>query len=164
MPIGTATETVIVTSEPQMIRTQAAKIGVIIDNTNVLSLPLNGRNFTQLAQLAPGVATSGGGGGQQGGEGGSSGFSSNGQRSTSNNFMVDGIDNNNYLAGAVALIPSIDSVEEFEVQTNTMAFVKYTPLGDTFNLELRVEIFDLLNTTHFAVPQNVFTAPNFGIL
>jgi hypothetical protein len=43
-----------------------------------------------------------------------------------------------------------------------MAFVKYTPLGSGLNLELRVEVFNLFNATHFAVPQNVFTAPNFG--
>jgi len=50
-----------------------------------------GANFAQLARLNPGVAVSGGGGGQQGGEGNVSGFFVNGQRSTSNNFLVDGV-------------------------------------------------------------------------
>src|SRR5262249_59325305 len=85
-------------------RTETWKVGDLIDNRKVEDLPLNGRDFAQLARLNPGVAVSGGGGGQQGGEGNVSGFSSNGQRSTSNNFQVDGVDNNNYFAGEVVVI------------------------------------------------------------
>ena len=97
-------------------------------------LPLNGRDFAQLARLNPGVASSGGGGGQQGGEGGVSGFSSNGQRSTSNNFLVDGVDNNDSFGGTAAQIPSIDSIEEFEVQTNTFSAEYGRNTGSVVNL------------------------------
>jgi len=120
LKIGTKTETVEVQSEAALTQTESSKLGEIIDNRKVEDLPLNGRDFAQLARLNPGVASSGGGGGQQGGEGGVSGYSSNGQRSTSNNFLVDGIDNNDYFGGAAAQIPSIDSIQEFEVQTNTL--------------------------------------------
>src|SRR5262249_26099273 len=78
--------------------------------------------------------SSGGGGGQQGGEGGVSGYSSNGQRSTSNNFLVDGIDNNDYFGGAAAQIPSIDSIQEFEVQTNTFTAEYGRNTGSVVNL------------------------------
>ena len=108
--------------------------GEIIDNRKVEDLPLNGRDFAQLARLNPGVAVSGGGGGQQGGEGNVSGFSSNGQRATSNNFLVDGIDNNNYFAGEAAQLPSIDSIQEFEVQTNTFAAEYGRNTGSVINL------------------------------
>lgn len=104
-----------------LVNTQTTQLGQVIGESQVTTLPLNGRDFAQLALLNPGVAAFGGGGGQQGGEGGISGFSSNGQRSSSNNFMVDGIDNNDYLGGSVAQLPSIDSIQEFDVQTNSFS-------------------------------------------
>src|SRR6267378_2048845 len=119
--VGAVAEVVEVKADAALTQTETSKLGEIIDNRKVEDLPLNGRDFAQLARLNPGVAVSGGGGGQQGGEGNVSGFSSNGQRSTSNNFLVDGVDNNNYFAGEPAQLPSIDSIQEFEVQTNTFA-------------------------------------------
>src|SRR5437016_9585441 len=134
LKIGTKTETVEVQSEAALTQTESSNLGEIIDNRKVEELPLNGRDFAQLARLNPGVASSGGGGGQQGGEGGVSGYSSNGQRSTSNNFMVDGIDNNDYFGGAAAQIPSIDSIQEFEVQTNTFSAEYGRNSGSVVNL------------------------------
>jgi hypothetical protein len=134
LKIGTKTETVEVQSEAALTQTESSKLGEIIDNRKVEDLPLNGRDFAQLARLNPGVASSGGGGGQQGGEGGVSGYSSNGQRSASNDFLVDGIDNNDYFGGAAAQIPSIDSIQEFEVQTNTFAAEYGRNTGSVVNL------------------------------
>jgi hypothetical protein len=119
--LASTAQTVSVNGAVEQVNTQTTHLGNVIDQSQVLTLPLNGRNFSQLAGLVPGVATSGGGGGQQGGEGGISGFSSNGHRSTSNNFMIDGISNNNYVGGSVMQLPSIDSIQEFEVQTDTFA-------------------------------------------
>jgi len=130
---GTA-ETVTVEGNAVLTQTESSKLGEIIDNRKVEDLPLNGRDFAQLARLNPGVAVSGGGGGQQGGEGNVSGFSSNGQRSTSNNFLVDGVDNNNYFAGEAAQLPSIDSIQEFEVQTNTFSAEYGRNSGSVVNL------------------------------
>src|SRR5438105_6339154 len=132
--VGVRNEIVEVQADAALTQTETSKRGEIIDNRKVEELPLNGRDFAQLARLNPGVATSGGGGGQQGGEGGVSGFSSNGLRSTSNNFMVDGIDNNDYFGGAAAQIPSIDSIQEFEVQTNTFAAEYGRNTGSVVNL------------------------------
>ena len=130
---GTA-ETVTVEGNAVLTQVESSKLGEIIDNRKVEDLPLNGRDFAQLARLNPGVAVSGGGGGQQGGEGNVSGFSSNGQRSTSNNFLVDGVDNNNYFAGEAAQLPSIDSIQEFEVQTNTFSAEYGRNSGSVVNL------------------------------
>src|SRR5271165_6142142 len=121
LKVGAQAQEVVVQGAVELVNAQTNQIGTVVDNRNVVELPLNGRDFTQLARLQPGVASSGGGGGQQGGEGGVANFSSNGQRSTSNNFLVDGIDNNNYVSGSVSQQPSIDSIQEFEVQTNTFA-------------------------------------------
>lgn len=132
--VGSKSELVEVQADAALTQTETSKLGEIIDNRNVEDLPLNGRDFAQLARLNPGVASSGGGGGQQGGEGGASGFSSNGQRSTSNNFLVDGVDNNDSFGGAAAQIPSIDSIEEFEVQTNTFSAEYGRNTGSVVNL------------------------------
>src|SRR6185369_8938149 len=134
LKVGATAETVTVEANADLTQTESSKLGQIIDNRKVEDLPLNGRDFAQLARLNPGVAVSGGGGGQQGGEGNVSGFSSNGQRSTSNNFMVDGVDNNNYFAGEAAQLPSIDSIQEFEVQTNTFAAEYGRNSGSVVNL------------------------------
>jgi hypothetical protein len=132
--VGSRTEVVEVQADAALTQTETSKLGEIIDNRNVEDLPLNGRDFAQLARLNPGVSTSGGGGGQQGGEGGVSGFSSNGQRATSNNFLVDGVDNNDSFGGAAAQIPSIDSIQEFEVQTNTFSAEYGRNTGSVVNL------------------------------
>jgi Carboxypeptidase regulatory-like domain/TonB-dependent Receptor Plug Domain/TonB dependent receptor len=132
--VGAQAEVVTVEADANLTQTESSKLGEIIDNRKVEDLPLNGRDFAQLARLNPGVAVSGGGGGQQGGEGNVSGFSSNGQRSTSNNFLVDGVDNNNYFAGEAAQLPSIDSIQEFEVQTNTFAAEYGRNSGSVVNL------------------------------
>ncbi|MGB6482784.1 MAG: TonB-dependent receptor [Candidatus Acidiferrales bacterium] len=127
-------QSVTVTGSVSLVNTQTSQLGQVVGETQVTTLPLNGRNFAQLALLNPGVAAFGGGGGQQGGEGGTSGFSSNGQRSSSNNFMVDGIDNNDYLGGSVAQLPSIDSIQEFDVQTNTFSAEYGRNSGSVVNL------------------------------
>ena len=132
--VGGTAETVTVEGNAVLTQTESSKLGEIIDNRKVEDLPLNGRDFAQLARLNPGVAVSGGGGGQQGGEGNVSGFSSNGQRSTSNNFLVDGVDNNNYFVGEAAQLPSIDSIQEFEVQTNTFSAEYGRNSGSVVNL------------------------------
>src|SRR4030095_1671098 len=132
--VGAKAEVIEVQSDAALTQTESSRVGEIIDNRKVEDLPLNGRDFAQLARLNPGVAVSGGGGGQQGGEGNVSGFSSNGQRATSNNFLVDGVDNNNYFAGEAAQLPSIDSIQEFEVQTNTFAAEYGRNSGSVVNL------------------------------
>jgi hypothetical protein len=134
LAIAQSAQTVTVESNVALTDTETAQLGGVIEQTQVTTLPLNGRNFAQLALLNAGVSASGGGGGQQGGEGGSSGYSSNGQRSTSNNFMVDGIDNNNYEAGSVAQLPSIDSIQEFQVMTNNYSAEYGRSSGSVVNL------------------------------
>jgi len=161
MHVGARTETVEVQSEAALTQTETSKLGEIIDNQKVEDLPLNGRDFAQLARLSPGVASSGGGGGQQGGEGGVSGYSSNGQRSTSNNFMVDGIDNNDYFGGAAAQIPSIDSIQEFEVQTNTFSAEYGRNTGSVVNLVTKSGTNDLHGSAYEFFRNDVLDARNF---
>lgn len=161
MHVGARTEVVEVQSQAAFTQVESSKLGEIIDNRKVEDLPLNGRDFAQLARLSAGVASSGGGGGQQGGEGGVSGYSSNGQRSTSNNFLVDGIDNNDYFGGAAAQIPSIDSIDEFEVQTNTFAAEYGRNTGSVINLVTRSGSNELHGSAYEFFRNDVLDARNF---
>jgi len=154
-------ETVTVEASAELTQTESSKLGEIIDNRKVEDLPLNGRDFAQLARLNPGVSASGGGGGQQGGEGGVSGFSSNGQRSTSNNFLVDGADNNNYFAGEAVQLPSIDSIQEFEVQTNTFAAEYGRNTGSVVNLVTKSGTNQVHGSLYEFFRNDVLDASNF---
>jgi Carboxypeptidase regulatory-like domain len=161
LSVAQASQTVTVESNVTLTDTENAQLGGEINEAQVTTLPLNGRNFAQLALLNAGVSASGGGGGQQGGEGGVSGYSSNGQRSTSNNFMVDGIDNNNYEAGSVAQLPSIDSIQEFQVQTNNFAAEYGRSSGSIVNLVTKSGTNQLHGSAYEFFRNNVLDARNF---
>ncbi len=116
---GLVTQTVEVTSAVPLLQTQNPSVGQVIGGRQVNDLPLNGRNFTFLAQLSAGVTMM-----QQDsrGFGASGGFSANGVRSESNNYLLDGIDNNNdsqdFLNGAFYVaLPPVDAIAEFKVET-----------------------------------------------
>src|ERR1700736_379859 len=118
LEIGAALHSVRVNATPSL-ETQTSDLGQVIENRTINDLPLNGRNFSQLALLAAGVAPSEPGAANEG----TFGFSSNGARSYQNNYLLDGIDNNSNITdlqnGASYVIqPSVDAVEEFKVQTS----------------------------------------------
>ena len=161
LAVAQSTQTVTVESSVTLTDTESAHLGGVINESQVTTLPLNGRNFAQLALLNAGVSASGGGGGQQGGEGGVSGYSSNGQRSTSNNFMVDGVDNNNYEAGSVAQLPSIDSIQEFQVQTNNYAAEYGRSSGSIVNLVTKSGTNQIHGSAYEFFRNNVLDARNF---
>jgi Carboxypeptidase regulatory-like domain/TonB dependent receptor len=117
---GMATEIVNVTGQTAQLETDTSELGQVVDSRRINALPLNGRNYAQLALLGTGIAAA---------EPGSRvettyGFSSNGARSLQNNFLLDGIDNNanlgDVLNGAAYVVqPAVDAIAEFKVETNS---------------------------------------------
>jgi len=117
---GTVTQTVEVTAAPPALQTQNASVGQVITSREVNDLPLNGRNFTFLAQLAAGVNTPEA---DTRGNAASGAFSANGLRPGQNNYLLNGIDNNSnavdFLNGTnFAVLPPLDAIQEFRVETN----------------------------------------------
>src|SRR3984957_7590894 len=117
---GAVSETIEVTSSAPVLQAEDASVGQVVDQRNVNNLPLNGRNFTFLAQLAAGVNTPEA---DTRGNAGSGAFAANGNRPAQNNYMLDGIDNNSdtvdFLNGTnFVVLPPVDAVEEFKVQTS----------------------------------------------
>jgi hypothetical protein len=120
LPVGQSIETVIVDAAPPALQTQEASVGQVIEEQAINALPLNGRNFTFLAQLSVGVTQ-----GQQDtrGLGASGSFSANGMRPAQNNYLLDGMDNNtnlvDFLNGTAYVVrPPVDAIQEFKVETN----------------------------------------------
>ena len=123
LELGSVEVAVEVTGSAPMINATDATVGTVIENRQILELPLNGRNFINLVSLSPNVSSDyaggagGGAGGRQGGDRATQNFSIAGQRREYNQYTLDGIVNQDVNFNTYAFLPSIDSVEEFKVQT-----------------------------------------------
>ncbi|HMF76561.1 MAG TPA: TonB-dependent receptor [Bryobacteraceae bacterium] len=116
LPVGELTEIVAVQETTPQVATDSSTVGNVVDNRKVTELPLNGRNFLQLNLLVPG-ANQGVKGSQTQTQGGS--ISVNGVREQSNNFLLDGMDNNDLAINQYAVAISTEAIQEFKVQAST---------------------------------------------
>jgi hypothetical protein len=118
---GKVSETVEVTADQAALQTQEASVGQVVTEDQINNLPLNGRNYTLLAQLAPGTTTTVYDSGH--GEVQSGTFTANGVVTTFNDYLLDGITNNNMTAdfgngNSFTLLPPPDALQEFKVETS----------------------------------------------
>ena len=122
LAVGSVQESMVVTAAEPLIESETSSLGQVIEQNRVNDLPLNGRNFIQLAYLAPGVNGGPQGIVQQGGipenERGNGAIQVNGLTATNNNFLLNGFDNNEQQIGFEVIQPAVDAIEEFKVQTN----------------------------------------------
>ena len=134
LPIGAASETVTVTGGAPLMNTESAAVSTVVDRQFAENLPMNGRSFQTLIELTPGVVVTPSNAFDNGQ------FSINGQRTSSNYWMVDGVSANigisaisttgNGFAGAASSssvlggtnsLVSVDALQEFRIQTSTYA-------------------------------------------
>lgn len=124
LEVGQVTEQVVVTAEVPQVDTASATLGKVVEERRIVELPLNGRNFLQLGVLQAGVVPPPPGinmlgSGTNSTPGGTAfNFSVNGQRITSNNHLLDGVNNVEPFSGAAMVVPSPDSLREFRILTN----------------------------------------------
>lgn len=125
LEVGEVSQTLEVTGTPPLLESQSSVLGSVISETQVHDLPLNGRNFVQLAILSPGVSGVGFGaartimsGTRPDDQRPGSELFVNGNRESSNNYLYDGIDNNDRLTLALVIRPSVEAIKEFKIQTN----------------------------------------------
>jgi hypothetical protein len=116
--------TVEVTATQVAVQTTEPTLGQVITSQQVADLPLNGRDFVQLATLTPGTAQEtnpnsffNGGPSSEASARGSFSLSVGGSRANSTDWLLDGNDNNELTAGAISILSSIDSIQEFKVLT-----------------------------------------------
>ncbi|MBV8707283.1 MAG: TonB-dependent receptor, partial [Acidobacteriaceae bacterium] len=125
LQIGDVTQTLEVTGQAPLLESESSSLGTVVNQQLVNELPLNGRNFIQLATLSPGVNGVGfsatgtimSGTRPDDRRPGTEIFS-NGNREGSNNFLYDGIDDNERLTLSIVLRPAVEAVREFKIQTN----------------------------------------------
>ncbi len=158
MEIGAVTEQIEVTADALQLNTIEASQGQVIDNKRIVDLPLNGRDYNQLALLSAGTVQ------PVGGRFG--GFSVGGQRTTQNNFLLDGVDNNGVeLAGAQRrsemVKPSIDAIQEFKVQTNAYAAEYGRAMGAVVNVTTKSGTNQLHGTAFEFLRNEAVDAKNF---
>lgn len=125
LAVGQVNEAVTVSAAAVLLETDTSNLGQVISNRQVVDLPLNGRNPFALASLTPGVTPLASfGAGIVGARGaaqsaGANNFLANGGMTGANEILLDGIPITVCCQGQPALIPTIDTTEEFKVQTNT---------------------------------------------
>ncbi len=138
LAVGTATEKLEVKANADIIETTTTSLGTTVGDREVLDLPLNGRHFTQLGLLQPGVAPITAGLSQAGGSlRDGQAYAVNGQRPESNNFLIDGADNFNGVDGGFVLQPPVDAIAEFRILTHTASAEFGHSTGSTTNIVTR---------------------------
>jgi hypothetical protein len=141
LELGAITEVVEIQAETPLLQTSSSDLGATVVEDQIKTLPLNGRNFVSLTRTVPGVLR-GIPGGNIDGAGSlawraSASFSANGQRARDNNYLLDGVDNNETWLQTVVIFPSVDALEEFKLQTSTYSAEFGKSLGGVVNLQLK---------------------------
>jgi len=131
---GQLSQTVEVTAETPALQSESATLGGLIGERAVANLPLNGRNFIGLAQLVAGANDAAPVDRGVDDRRRSSGVAVNGQSSTFNNFLIDGMDNNERFIGSVIVRPSIDALAQVKVQTSQYSAELGRTAGGVINM------------------------------
>jgi hypothetical protein len=141
LEVGAVSETVQVEGLAPVIKADSSELAETVTEHQIKDLPLNGRDFVQLTRILPGVQR-GIPGANIDGAGSlawraSASFSANGQRTRDNNFLLDGVDNNETWLNSVVVFPSIDALEEFKVQTSTYSAEFGRSSGGIVNIQVK---------------------------
>ncbi len=158
LAVGTQSETVNVESAAPLVNTDTSSVGQVISDQSVNELPMNQRNFVGLAYLTPGGAlpTEGTTASTQG-----LSISVNGKKDNMNNFMIDGIDDNDTVIGQYAAIPTLDSIEEFKVETGNYSAEYGRNAGGQVNVLIKSGTNEYHGTAYEFVRNRHMDAKNF---
>jgi hypothetical protein len=165
LDVGAMTESVSVKAETPLVQTSSSELGTTVSNAQIEALPLNGRNFVNLTRTVPGVLR-GIPGANIDGAGSlawraSASFSANGQRPRDNNYMLDGVDNNETWLQSVVVFPSVDALDEFKLQTSTYSAEYGRSLGGVVNLQIKSGTNQLRGSGFEFARNDAFDANNF---
>ena len=144
LEIGAVAETVEVSAQAELLQSATAELGTVVTSKAVNDLPLNGRNFSQILTLTPGVTPISKAQGNRNNSGSLSDVgpqdtvalrpSVGGQWNRSNRYLLDGIVNQSTFSGSYGILPIIDAVEEFKVQSHNDKSEFGGVLGGTINV------------------------------
>jgi hypothetical protein len=164
LKIGSVSQTIEVTDAPPLLQTETSSLGSIETEKRIEDLPLNGRNFFKLTYLAPGTnegatGTSAGAGSTDNNRPGTA-LSVNGMRIFDNNFLLDGMDNNEFGNGTVVIQPPPDAIQEFRIEQNSMS-AEYGRGGAMVSLVLRSGTNRVHGAAWEFIRNNKFDARNY---
>jgi outer membrane receptor protein involved in Fe transport len=138
LAVGSEKEQVLVRADAELIEPTVTSMGKVVQQRELEDLPLNGRNFTQLGLLQPGVVPLTPGIAEAGGSlRNGQAYAVNGQRPESNNFLIDGANNFNGIDGGFVLKPPVDAITEFRIITHNATAEFGDALGSTTNIITR---------------------------
>jgi len=162
LAVGSTTQEIQVNSDAPMIESTSTNLGQTVGEREILDLPLNGRNFTQLGLLQTGVVplTPGlleAGGSARAGQA----YAVNGQRPESNNFLIDGADNFDTVDGGLVMEPPIDAIAEFRILTHTANAEFGHSTGSTTNIITRSGTNEYHGTAWDFLRNNAMDAKSF---
>jgi len=176
LAVGAESQVLEINADAQLIQGTVTSLGKTVSEREVLDLPLNGRNFTQLGLLQPGVVPLTPGLAEAGGSlRAGQAYAVNGQRPESNNFLIDGANNFNGVDGGFVLKPPVDAISEFRILTHNANAEFGDALGSTTNIItrsgtnrfhgalwefLRNDVFDATN--YFAATTEPLKQNQFG--
>lgn len=157
LQVGDVSQTLEVTGRPSLVNTESNLIGGVINQSRVLSLPLNGRNFMELTTLTAGIA-----------EGTGSAAIVNKRAPTAagmphqdNNYQLDGADNKEAFFNSWNLGPSVDAIQEFSIQVGQYSAEFGSGGGAVINVVTKSGTNDIHGTLWEFMRNNVFDARNF---
>lgn len=157
---GQVSETVEVTTQVPLLQAESGSVGQVVSAKQIEGIPLNGRDWTQLATLIPGVTQS------QPGARADNQFAANGTRPAQNDYLLDGIDNNSnnvdFLSGKADVVkPPVDAIQEFKIQTNNFSSEFGRAGGAIVNATLKSGTNDLHGSLWEFLRNDKFDAYNY---
>jgi len=162
LAVGAENQILEVNADAQLIQGTVTSLGKTVSEREVLDLPLNGRNFTQLGLLQPGVVPLTPGLAEAGGSLRSGqAYAVNGQRPESNNFLIDGANNFNGVDGGFVLKPPVDAITEFRILTHNASAEFGQSLGSTTNIITRSGTNRFHGALWEFVRNDIFDATNY---
>ena len=154
LQIGSVAETIEVQATVPLLNTESAVKGDVIVSQEMTDIPLDGRDFADLAYLVPGVGQK-----AQGASG--SNFAVNGARTDNTNFVIDGFNDQNPRGGAAQARPPIDAMMEFKMQTTGYSAEYGRLAGGTMNMVLKSGTNRLHGSLFEFVRNDAFDAREF---
>jgi hypothetical protein len=142
LTLGSESTVVEVTASTPLLQADNATVSSTVTAKAVQDLPLNGRNFVQLVALVPGANEGPGNGLSSGGRPddrrtNAAGLSVNGQDESLNNWVVDGVDDNERIIGTIGIKPNVEGIQEITVETNSYAAEAGRTAGGVINIVTR---------------------------
>ena len=163
LTIGALSEQVVVTGEAPVLETESGSRGSVIDHTKIVELPLNGRDYNQLALLSPGVLAPTPRLQSVGFRGV---FNVNGNRAFQNAFQLDGVDNTSYSnsfrgLNVQVIQPSVEALQEFKIQTNAYSAEFGRSAGALINAVIRSGTNEIHGSVYEFLRNSQLDASNF---